>query len=178
MTTTMGIGELGSQSTCFKRRYRWLLKISGISGIAGESAGGSASINTLPPSKSARPNVSFKEVEIKHLVETIYFPGRPEWKALNLSLFDLKRNNNPVITWINSIYNASTGIWTPAIDAGVKKSATLELYDGCGNTLESWTYDNVWPTDIEFGELDMGSSDIIMIDLTMRYDRAYTSQTS
>jgi hypothetical protein len=47
------------------------------------------------------------------------------------------------------------------------------MYDGCGNCIERWQYDNLWPQAVDFQELDMGSSDIVMADITCRYDRAY-----
>ena len=47
------------------------------------------------------------------------------------------------------------------------------MYDGCGEILETWTFENVWPNNIEWGELDMSDSSYVTIDLTLRYDRAY-----
>jgi hypothetical protein len=177
---TMGfdLGLNGSQ-TCFKRKFRWMFKINDISGEG---------INALPPLRSSRPSLSFKEMEAQHLNETIYFPSKPEWKPIPLSLYDLRKEdkkikkddqdptlidiNNPVITWIKSIYDASSGKWSP-IESSFKRKCTLEMYDGCGNVIEKWNFENAWPQNIEFGELDMSASDVMTIDLTLRYDRAY-----
>lgn len=68
----MGIGQLGD--ACWKRKFRWLLVIDGVSG--------NQPINSLPPSKSARPSISFKTMEIQHLNETIYRPAKPDWKPI------------------------------------------------------------------------------------------------
>ena len=51
--------------------------------------------------------------------------------------------------------------------------ASLILYDGCGNKIERWVFENVWPQSAEFGELDMQSSEVVTGDVTLRYDRAY-----
>jgi hypothetical protein len=159
---------LEQSANTLKRKFRWLLKIPGISA--------DSSVNSLPPSKSARPNLSFKEVEVKHLVETVYYPGRPEWKTINLTLFDLQKNENPIIAWFKNIYDVTgNGTWTPSGENNFKKQATLEMYNGCGDTIETWNFDNVWPQTIEFGELDMTSPDVVMIDVTLRYDRAFIS---
>lgn len=153
---------------CFKRRHRWLFMIKDIS---------AEGIPSLPPTKASRPNISFKEIEVQHLNETIYFPGKPEWKPITLTLYDLKRSGagsmHPILEWLKEIYNPNDGSYAPSCDGFKKSEATLELYDGCGSTLETWVFECVWPQAVEFGELDMSSSEILTCDLTLRYDRAY-----
>jgi len=172
---TMGLSfGLERADTCFKRKYRWLLKIDGVCG-----QDGSAGVQTLPPSKAARPSLSFKEMEVPHLNETLFYPVKPEWKPITLSIFDLKKNKHPVFEWLKTIYNPQEGKWKPSVTGGqngLKRRATLELYDGCGNTLEEWIFENAWPQGVEFGELDMGSSDLVTADITLRYDRAYIKE--
>lgn len=152
-----------------RRKNRWLFKIEGI------SAQGN---NALPPSKAARPNLTFKEMEAQHLNETIFFPSKPEWKPITLTLYEPFCGNDhtkhPVFEWLKKGYDPKNGNWKPALDNQFKiDRATLELYDGCGNTLETWVFEGVWPQGVEFGELDMGSSEVITCDLTLRYDRAW-----
>jgi hypothetical protein len=173
-----GDGGLNDANVCFKRKNRWMFKIRGVSALP-ETAGSPC----LPPLKGGRPSINFKEMEAQHLNETVYFPGKPEWKPINLSLYDLKKNKNVVMEWIKNIYNPDLGIWRPSCtDSSVKSSfkfkipeCELELYDGCGNTIERWILENVWPQSVEFGELDMSSSEVVTIDLQLRYDRAYTN---
>lgn len=160
---------LESPNMCLKRKFRWLFNIEGVSA-------GQGGANTLPPDKGARPSLSFKEVEAQHLNEIIYFPGKPDWKPINLTLFDLKKGNNPVISWLNEQYNPQSGQWKIGYGGGgnfKKPNATLEMYDGCGNVIETWKFENIWPNNIEWGELDMSDSNYVTIDLTLRYDRAY-----
>lgn len=166
MPQSMGFNfGLERDDSCLKRKFRWLLSIPEISA--------DDPIKTLPPLKSARPNISFKEVEVQHINESIFFPVKPEWKPINLVLYDLKKNQNPIFDWLKKIYDPEKGKWGPSINTGFKKRATLKLYDGCGELIESWIYDNVWPQAVEFGDLDMGNSEIVMIDVTLRFDRAY-----
>lgn len=160
---------LENPNTCYKRKNRWLFKIEGVS---------AQGVDSLPPTKSARPSLSFKEIEVQHLNETIYYPGKPEWKPINLILYDLKqpssRGVNPIFKWLSEIYDPKENSkYKPSCDGFKKPQATLELYDGCGKTIETWVFETVWPQAVEFGELDMGSSDLITCDLTLRYDRAY-----
>src|ERR1035437_19181 len=94
---TMGLQfGLERDDLCIKRSFRWLFKIDGIS---------ASGVNSLPPQKSARPSVSFKEMSAEGLNETIYFPGKPDWKPINLVLYDISTNDNPVFNWIKQIYD-------------------------------------------------------------------------
>jgi len=161
----MGLGPIGDVSFCIKRRFRWQLKIPSIS-VDG--------IDALPPSKSARPSISFKEIEAQHLNETIYFAGKPEWKPVPLTLYDLKTKQNPIYEWLKLQYDPRPGDWiAPPPSTWKKPEARLEMYDGCGTILETWVYENAWPQSIEWGELDMGNSEYCTVDLQLRYDRAY-----
>jgi len=152
---------LEKADACFKRKNRWLLKIPDVSATG---------VDTLPPTKSARPSLTYKTIEAQHMQETIYFPAKPEWKPITLTLFDLKKNENPIITWIKLIYPAEA---TKGRGEGYKKDATLELYDGCGEVIEKWVFENTFIENVEFGELDHSDAGVIYIDLTLRYDRAY-----
>lgn len=165
-----GDGALNSPDVCFKRKNRWLFKIPGVS-----ADGGIIHSPCLPPFKSGRPGLTFKEMDAQHMNETIYFPSKPEWKPINLSLYDIKKASNPVMNWIKKTYNVTSdgSYWTPSASGFKIDTCYLELYDGCGETIEQWVFKNVWPNSIEFGDLDMSTADVITIDLTLRYDRAY-----
>jgi hypothetical protein len=169
----MNFGEnFDLSNNSFKRKFRWLLEIPDVCGDR---------INTLPPSKSARPSISFKEIEVQHLSETIYFPGKPDWKPLNLTVYDVKTSsgNHPIIDWIAKLYEVNEGSATykKSCDGFKVNSARLSMFDGCGNTCETWIFESAWVQSADFGELEMSSSDITYCDLTLRYDRAYWIQS-
>jgi len=163
----MGLGlGLESRFACVKRKYRWMMYVDG---VFGRDKGG---MKALPPEKGARPSFNFKEVEVQHLNETVFYPIKPEFKPLNITLYDITGRSNGVTDWINQIYDASTGQWS-APPVNFKRSVTLEMYDGCGAIIEKWKYEDAYPSVIEYGDLDMSSSDYCVIDLTLRYDRAF-----
>ena len=166
MGRNMGLGKFSSD-VCLMRKYRWLFYIDGVSDD-GTSA--------LPPDKGARPSLSFKEIEVQHLNEVIYFPGKPDWKPIQLTLFDLKENKNPVFDWIKKRYDTSFGEGDWSADPSFKKNASLQMYDGCGEVMETWRFDNAWPNNVEWGELDMASNDYVTVELTLRYDRAWIKE--
>lgn len=160
-------------STCFKKKNRVQFIIPSIS---------ASGVGSLPPQKSSRPSLSFKEMVAEHLNETISFPSKPEWKPIQLTLYDIqKQTENPVFTWLKRAYDPSScAYWKPSLESpGLKcANAQLVLYDGCGNIMETWGFDHIWPQSIEFAEGDMTSGDLVYCDVTLRYDRAYIVGTS
>jgi hypothetical protein len=138
--------------------------------------------------KASRPSFSFKETEVNHLNETIYFAGRPDWKPLKVTLFDTMTKLNPVAEWISWVYgiyenkkrNYKTETYygsqefsrIPDPARKFKRHVTVTSLDGQGNPLEQWFYYNAWPQEVEFGDFDMTSTDIMRVNLTLRYDRA------
>lgn len=171
----MGLGNLST--ALFKRKFRWLFFVDGIIGDG---------INVLPPSKAARPSIAFKSASFEHLNETISFPVKPDWKPINLILFDTKCNMNPIWdNWITPMYdpkllgkNYNYPINEKNPRLSFKKNARLELYDGCGTMMETWIFENAYPEDVNFDELDMAENGIVNITLTLRYDRAYIESYS
>lgn len=171
----------------FKKKNRWRFIIPYIS---------ASGVNSLPPFRGGKPSMSFKEMQAEHLNETIFFPGKPDWKPITLTLYDIvKRKSdgslaeNPVFTWLRRAYDPKNcSIWNPCLepaptnglDANVQGSLKvaqcfLELYDGCGCTIEQWVFEHAWPQSVEFADGDMTSSEIVTCDITLRYDRAYIS---
>jgi hypothetical protein len=175
---SMGLGfGLEKETSVVKQKHRWLFFFTDVS---------AQGIGILPPAKSARPSVSFKEIEVQHVNEIIYYPGKPEWKTINLSLYDIcspynPKGKHPVMNWLRRLYDPESANYRFIINdteqENFKLDATVELYDGCGNCLEKWILNNCWPQSCDFQELDMGSSDVLLADMTLRYDRAYITRT-
>lgn len=157
-----------------KIKRRWLFSVPGI--VLGSAP-------ALPPRKGSRPGLQMKEYEFQHLHESIWYPLKASWKTFNLVLYDIRCNQNVIFDWLERIYNPSASVdeiqFAPVLepingtDTYKVPKCTLELYDGCGNVLETWYFENVYPSEINWGELDMDSADLVMCDLTIRYDRAY-----
>lgn len=158
-----------------KQKFRWLFQIQNIT--VGDAGSG-----PLPCIRASRPKLQFREMQAEHLNEVISYPSKPEWQPIQLVLYDRCIGfEHPVMTWLKQQYNpvgsnpsAGCSAWYPCIDPlSFKTCATLILMDGCGTIVESWTLEHCYPQAIDFGELDMGSTDIITADITLRYDRAW-----
>lgn len=169
MGVNMGLGPLGKESIGFKRKFRYEFRVEGFIGYKTE---------VLFPLKGGRPNLNFKEIEAPHIYENIYYHGKPEWKPLQWTLYEhCPIDNHPIFEWIKRAYNPEYGNFWPAEDNQFKQTGRLEILDGCGNTIEKWKFDNMWPQTANFGEVDYGNSEVITCDVTFRYDRAYLINT-
>jgi len=171
----MGIGF--ASSVVFKRQNRFLMYIPD---ITHRGAVGSLRFLTdvLIEEKSARPKLKFKEFDIPHLAETIWFADRPEWNPITVTLYDVAETN-PAWEWITKIYNIRNEggdikmNFYGSLYSNFKRNVKIFMLDGCGYAMEAWTYMNAFPTDIDFGEVDMGQNNAMKVTMTLRYDRAY-----
>src|SRR4051812_1810860 len=140
--------------TCFKRSFRWLFVIPGI------CADG---VDSLPPLKIDNIDFSYKEMQAEHLNETIYFPSKPEFSPIKLTLYDIqKTKENPIFTWIKRVYNPKyCSYWKPALtDPTIKVGICyLVRYNGCGEEMERWVFEHAWPKSASFYGGNMESDD-------------------
>lgn len=150
-----------------KRQFRWLFTIPKVVG--------DITANALPPERSARPTLAFKEIEVKHLNEDYFYPGKPDWKPVTITVWDLKQNNHPVFEWLKEMYDPQQSYWKTVKTGDFIKTCDLTLYDGIGNPIEKWVWEDAWPQSINFQDLDMKETGIVMCEITLRYARAYVT---
>jgi hypothetical protein len=175
MGMQMGLPMSNGSSRACKRKFRWMFNIPDVCGNPDAGTGG-AGVSALPPQRSERPSITFREMSAQHLNETISYPAKPEWKPVVLVLYDvLTSGEHPVFKWLRQAYDPRYGDWYPATQREFIKLATLNMLDGCGNIVEKWVWENAWPLSLEFGELDMGNHELAVCSLTLRYSRAYVT---
>jgi hypothetical protein len=180
MGMQMGLQGTGTYT---KRQFRWMFTIENVVGDLSSTG----SLNCLPPEKSARPNLSFKEMNVQHLNEEVFYPAKPDWKPITIVAFDLQKSTHPVWNWLISLYDPRQGTFlapnqVPCSNqnescSGFIRQCKLELYNGCGNLVEQWIYEDCWPQSVNFQTLDMTQNGLVMCEITLRYVRAYISES-
>jgi hypothetical protein len=170
----MGLGALGDGNLIFKRKFRWTFEIQ-------------FCCNQPTPQTVARefvkvgnrPQIDIEEVEINYLNAKTWIPGKGTWQTLGITYYDVSGtvptmsggSTTSILGWIATIYDFTnpcclTMNSTPAAYEGL---ARLILWDGCGAPLEGWILRHVWPTSVNWGDLDMSSSEECTIELTLRF---------
>jgi len=160
----MGIGQLGFKNLIFKRKFRFTFELNDICG--------SKSVPKHYVKVASRPNMSVEEVEVNFLNAKTWIPGKAAWETMTVTYIDVATADaKPLFDWLASVYNFTDPV---NLQMGSKRSdytatALLKMWDGCGQLLETWEMKDVWPTSINFGDVDYASSDECTIELTMRY---------
>lgn len=160
----MGIGKLGGSQLIFKRKFRWTFRVDEICG--------GQSVEEHFVKIASRPNLSIEETEINFQNAKTYIPGKATWETITVTYYDVATiDNAPLWNWLASVYEFTDPV---ALKQGSQRvhysgRGTLNLFDGCGNVLETWVLNDMWPTAMNFGELDYSSSEESTIELTLRY---------
>lgn len=167
----MGLGALRNPQLRFKRKFRWTLEIAFCTGqnkvVAKEFC-----------KTASRPNIQVEETEINYLNGKMFIPGKATLETITVTYYDAtlkgaEGTNNPqtILAWVASVYDFTnpTDLEMGAYPDQYEGVGRLTLFDACGNPLEGWLMDGMWPTNVNFGELDMSASEECTIELTIRY---------
>lgn len=164
-TKAMGIGVIGQPDKTFKRKFRWTFELLGMC---------DNQKNVVPEhfvQIASRPNLEIEETEINHLNATTWIPGKAKWQTISVTYLDVAdQQMQSLWNWLATIYDFTDPI---NLRQGERRdwdaTALLSMYDGCGVLIETWQMQRVFPTAIDFGDVDYSSSEIATIELTLRY---------
>ena len=172
MAQPMGIGVLGSRNVVYKRKFRWNLTLV-------FSCGGIVYSFSAPNVLTGgRPKINIEMTEVHYLGGKFRVPNQQvDYESLQFSFYDLTGPDIDtdlavLYTWLASfmrLANPRSG-YTPT--AEIYATVILQMLDGCGESVETWTLENCWPSEVDFGELNMGDSEPAMINMTLVYNLA------
>lgn len=170
----MGLGDIGNRNLIFKRKYRWTLAI--------DTCAGKIPLNFVK--LASRPNMTIEETEINFLNGKTWIPGKGTWETITVTYYDVgggPGNNfsNAIYGWLNSVYEFRDPVRLRQASKWGEYggTATLLLFDGCGNEMERWILRQVWPQAINWGDLDYANSEEVTIELTLRYSEVEYSNS-
>jgi len=152
-----------------KRKFRFIVRISGL----GE-------VNLWYAKTAAKPSFTIAAAEHKYLNHTFYYPGSVTWNDVAITMVDPQEPD--VAFDLSSIIQAA-GYSPPDTSSNLstmtKASAvsnlgqvTVTALNGAGESVESWTLQNAWITDLKFGDLEYGGDDLTEVSMTLKYDWA------
>ena len=170
----MGLGNLGTGDTVFKRKFRWTLEFLAVCNIPGNN------IDASYVKAAKRPNLTIEQTEINYLNGKMWIPGKGTPDELTVTYFDVASKDGAttisrLFSWLATVYNFTDSKRLTQSSAQNKpggynaKAGILRMLDGCGGVIDGFVYVNPWPTAINFGELAYTDNDECTIDLTCRY---------
>ena len=160
-----GTGGVPNGTMEVRRTYRWIF----------ETLGGAATPqNILILLKTAaRPSHSFEEPEMHHQQEKVFLAGKHTWEAITMTWYDAEQPNDAskaIWDWLNTVLAVSeANVNIPSI---YKQQGELRMLDGLGAPTETWKLYNGWPQSVNWNGLDYSSTDLQLIEVKYRYDRA------
>lgn len=159
-------GEQGPVSLAEVRRtHRWVF----------EAIGHLKERQVLLVLKSAsRPTFQFEEPAMHHNQEQIYFAGKHTWEAMSLSWYDVEQApdvSDNIYNWLKHCINLED-MWVAPPSAYKDQEAILRMTDGRGQATEEWTMHHGWPQSVNWNALDYSSTELQLIEVKYRYDRA------
>ena len=130
---------------------------------------------------AARPSVSFEEVEMDHNQEKVYLAGKHTWEAITLTWYDVEQDPNvsdEIYKWLSGEHNGKGGPFDELKTMKIghpkdyKQDATLAMVDGQGDSTEEWKLYQAWPSSVNWNALDYSSTELQLIEVNLRFDRA------
>ncbi len=169
----MGLGSIANGNVIFKRKFRWTFEIQ----YCCNGGGGPKTVAREFVKVGARPQVDIEEVEINYLNGKFWIPGKATWSEMTVTYYDVAGatnggvNTSSILAWIATIYDFTdpTCLQMNSVPNQYEGTARLILWDGCGNPLEGWLLQKMWPKAVNWGDLDMSSSEECTVELTLRY---------
>jgi len=150
-----------------RRTHRWLF----------ESTTHLSSDVLLVLKEASRPSVEFEQPEMHHNQERVYFAGKHEWEPISLQWYDVEQDPDvsaAMWDWMEIClsFSGETAMQMRAPNQYKATTSMLQMRNGLGNATETWEIYNGWPQQLNWGELDYAETDLQLIEVEFRFDRA------
>ena len=121
---------------------------------------------------TARPSITFDEVELNHLNVKRFVKGKATWEPVEKTLYDpvVPSAAQAVMEWVRLGHESVTG--RDGYSDFYKKDVLIKVLGPVGDVVEQWTLKGAFITSANFNDLDFSSSDPAEISVTLRYDYA------
>ena len=121
---------------------------------------------------SGRPQITFEEVELRHMNVSRYVHGKGTWQPITMTLYDpiVPSASQAVMEWIRLSHESVTG--RDGYSDFYKKNITFNLVGPVGDVVEEWELVGAYIQSANFGDLDFSASEPVEITLTLKYDYA------
>jgi len=147
-----------------QRSFDWLIEFE---------IGSAREIIKLAVDQAFMPTESNEPIELHYGNEVQYAAGKARWEFGQLSIRDMVDLDiaRQISEWRKTVYNPITGDIFFAKD--YKKQGTIILLSPEGSIQRKWKVEGLWPTAVSYGQLDYAANDIVRIQCTIAFDRAY-----
>jgi hypothetical protein len=120
--------------------------------------------------KVKRPTIKQESKKIDHINVQRYVKGKTTWGNIEMTLYDpiVPSGAQAVMEWVRLHHESVTG--RDGYLEFYKKDLTLNILGPVGDKVEEWIIKGAQITDVNFGEMDWSSDDIMNITITIQPD--------
>ena len=121
-----------------------------------------------------RPTPEISPITMHHGQNEIYLPGKHRWSPVEIKFYEVVVGHKSNVTaeiyrwWSKDVIDVDNNV----INRKAKKTVNIEMLDGFGVTIWKYKLIGAWPEKITPDAMDYGSSNILEIAITLRYDAA------
>lgn len=178
VTTNFGIPATPEATATLmpKLQYRFRVVFTNMGGV-----GSNRDTTTQNVISVGRPSLTHEEVIIDSYNSKTYIAGKHTWEPITLVMRD-DMNSNVVKAIGNQLQTQldhdSQGAKSHSVSdqAGdpYKFSMKIETLDGSSTpkVLDSWEIVGAYLSNVQYGDLNYGTSDMVQVTVTIRYDNA------
>ena len=122
---------------------------------------------------SAKPSLENGEITLDHMNVQRYVKGKSKWSSISVNLYDpiVPSGAQAVMDWMRLHHESATG--RNGYSSMYKKEITLTQLSPLGEKVEEWILKGAYIMSSNFGAYDWSSEDVVMIEMTLRYDWAF-----
>ena len=156
MAETLSVTDMLPNKFEPKRSYRWVLAIEGI--------------DAFLVSDANRPTITLGEKKIDYINSYRMIGGKLSFGDLSVKLHDpiAPSGAQQVMEWIRTHYESVSG--RAGYADFYKRDIQLKMLDPIGTVVELWDIKGAFLTSAGFGSLSYSGEDIMMIDLSIKFD--------
>ena len=156
MADTLSVTEMLPNKFEPKRKFRWVFAIEGIDAFLCKTA--------------ARPTINTTEQEVSYMNSTRYLAGKTKFDTVSVTLHDpiAPSAAQQVMEWVRTHFESVSG--RAGYADFYKRDIQLKMLDPIGTVVELWDIKGCILTNINYNNLDYGGDDVMMIDLTIKFD--------
>jgi hypothetical protein len=119
-----------------------------------------------------RPTANQEPVEIDHINMKRKFKGKTTWEDISVTMYDpiVPSGAQAIMDWLRLCHEPLTG--RDGYSLFYKMNIQFKMLGPVGDVIELWTLHGAFPSQVNFGEMDWSSTEMVNITATIAYDYA------
>ena len=127
-------------------------------------------IPTYTIKKITRPTITQESKAIDHINLRRFVKGKTVWNPITMTLYDpiVPSAAQAVMEWVRLHHESVTG--RDGYADFYKKDIVVNMLGPVGDKVEEWIIKGAFITEVNFGDADWATDDILTIDITIQPD--------